>query len=397
MDLCIKPNMIEKQKKSRVLFPYNRDRVGGSYISSAQLARYLHEESEFEPIIALPKKARNQYLFNRYGLHIEEHLVSFPSKPLRYRVFRGPVNLFFRWLNTFRAWRFLGRLRPDFVHVHDDNSFNTWGRAAKWRGVRTIWHVRLEDPKPPDVHVSGWANHVVFISQGCRSRFNQMPDVLKRSSTIYNGIDLDEFAPPDENAKRKILSDLNLSKKNVICGFVGNLVERKRPEWAYHAMASLNKSGIPAQLICIGEDRGSPPFYMRFDKLSAADGLQGKVTFLGPRDDVNRLMGAFDVLLVPSRPHGEPFSRVLAEACAMSIPVVASAGVGALELLEPGKDCVVVSEDHVEAFARAAVELCSKPALMKKVGMAARMSAEAAFSYRRMGAETVTLYRRLLL
>src|SRR4030095_17104512 len=51
-------------------------------------------------------------------------------------------------------------------------------------------------------------------------------------------------------------------------------------------------------------------------------GLEGAVTFLGPRDDVPDLLCAADAVVIPSRWEG--LSNVLIEAMAMEAPVVAS-------------------------------------------------------------------------
>lgn len=386
--------MDRQQQQFRVLFPYNRDRVGGSYISSAQLARYLHDETEFEPIIALPRNAKNRYLFDQYGLSIVEHDLCVSSQPVHAQFLGGRAKLFTRWLNTVRAWRMLGRLRPDFVHVHDDNSFNIWGRAAKWRGIPIIWHVRQEHAKPADAVVSKWADHIICISEGCRSRFNQLPHIQNRAEVVYNGIDLDEFKPLSDSKIAEVRSSLGLPVRSLVCGFVGNLVERKRPEWAYDAVSTLNTSGVPANLIFIGEDRGEPLYCEQFQELQGKEIMQDRVQFLGIRKDVNHLMGALDVLLVPSRPHGEPFSRVVAEACAMGIPVVASSGVGALELLNPGMDCIKVEESGSAGYVAAVVALCGQPERMAEIGLAAHEVAKRVFSYCRMGQETASLYRQ---
>ena len=384
-------SMNRPQKQFRVLFPYNRDRVGGSYISSAQLARYLHEETEFEPIIALPRNAKNRYLFEQYQLCIETHDLRVSSLPVHAQFPGGRVKILSRWLNTLRAWRFLGRTKPDFVHVHDDNSFNIWGRAARWRGIPFVWHVRQEHSKHGDEMVCDWADHIICISEGCKSRFKGMQEILGRISVIYNGIDLDEFTPIEKPEIEKIREELGISGDSLVCGFVGNLVDRKRPDWAREAVKALHEYGVFAQLLFVGEDRGDPPYREQFRE----DEALGCCRFLGVRRDVNRIMGACDVLLVPSQPHGEPFSRVVAEACALGVPVVATSGVGALELLNPGQDCVQVVGEDLEAYVDATVQFCRQPDGMAQVGRLAHKTAQSVFSYRRMGMQVSEFYRRV--
>jgi glycosyltransferase involved in cell wall biosynthesis len=378
-----------------VLFPYNRDRVGGSYISSSQLARYLHEETEFEPIIALPKNAKNRYLFERYNLEIVEHNLRVSPRALDERFLGRRAKLLERWLNHFRAWRFFRNFQCDFVHIHDDNSFNIWARVAKYYKLKTIWHVRQEHEKPADRIVSDLADHIICISEGCKSRFDRLPIHKERATVIYNGIDLNEFNPVLHEEKKQTRADLSIPDGVILCGFVGNLVERKRPEWAYDTLKALISEGIRAALCYVGEDRGYPPYKELITQNAKNSIGLDKIHFLGIRSDVNVLMGAFDILLVPSMPHGEPFSRVVAEACALGVPVVACEGVGALERLTAGKDCIVVAEGESHEFAKATVRLSQDSSKIHALSHVARNTAQHVFSYRRMGQETAAYYKTI--
>ena len=70
-------------------------------------------------------------------------------------------------------------------------------------------------------------------------------------------------------------------------------------------------------------------------ELVAREGLQDRVSWLGEREDVPELIGALDVLLLPS--WEEPFGRALIEAMALGVPVVATSVGGPPEIVEQGR------------------------------------------------------------
>ena len=88
-----------------------------------------------------------------------------------------------------------------------------------------------------------------------------------------------------------------------------------------------------AVLLVVGEETEAG--YL--DELRAmvrAYDLDGRVRFLGRRDDVPALMAGADVFAMPSM--FEPFGLVFAEAMAMALPVVALDNGGTVEVVEQG-------------------------------------------------------------
>ena len=93
-------------------------------------------------------------------------------------------------------------------------------------------------------------------------------------------------------------------------------------------------------LTVVGQTRQLAHYQAQAQRL----GLTGRVQFLGPRDDVNRLMAASDVLVHPTLE--DSFGMVVLEAMAHGLPVVVSAapycGLSA-ELLH-GRDALMLSD-----------------------------------------------------
>ena len=90
-------------------------------------------------------------------------------------------------------------------------------------------------------------------------------------------------------------------------------------------------------------------------------GIEGRVHFLGWRDDKGALLRAADVLAVPSR--YEPFGTVVIEGWAAGVPVVAAAATGPAATIEDARTGLVVPVDDAGALAAALSRAISDPAL----------------------------------
>lgn len=83
-------------------------------------------------------------------------------------------------------------------------------------------------------------------------------------------------------------------------------------------------------------------------------GLAGRISFMGPRDDVPELMCAADVFCVPSRWEG--FGSILVEAMALGVPTVAS-DIGPIQEVDGGSGWLqLVRPEHPASLAKGIVE-----------------------------------------
>ena len=95
----------------------------------------------------------------------------------------------------------------------------------------------------------------------------------------------------------------------------------------------------------------------------------------GETADVVSHLVAADVVVVPSRNEG--MGRVVVEAMALGLPVVAAAVGGIPAVIIDGECGRLVGPDDVEALAASLVELGRDPGLRRKLGDAAQERAEA--------------------
>ena len=116
---------------------------------------------------------------------------------------------------------------------------------------------------------------------------------------------------------------------------------------------------------------------------------------VGTCNDVAWLLGEMALLVHPARQ--EPLSRVLLEAAASGLPVIATDVGGTREIFPPGSHAArLIPPDDPPALAAAVEQLAGDAASRARLGTAARRRAEDAFDARTAGAALIEHYRAVL-
>jgi glycosyltransferase involved in cell wall biosynthesis len=221
----------------------------------------------------------------------------------------------------FRMSRVLKDVRPDVLLTFLYQA-NLVGRiAARLVGVRRVVSgIRVADRRwivtIPERLTRKLVSQYVAVSQcvadthcrQCRIPPNKM-------SVIRNGVDLQRFrdaAPADRSA-------MGAGKNDFVILFVGRLRPQKAPQDPLEAFHSLPGSlRNHAKLVYIGDGPLQPVLEERVHQL----GLTSSVKLLGRRPDVESIMKASSVLVLPSRWEGLP--NVLLEAMASGLQIIAA-------------------------------------------------------------------------
>ncbi len=141
------------------------------------------------------------------------------------------------------------------------------------------------------------------------------------------------------------------------------------PEMAVQVVARLRGEFPDTTLTMAGQDKGLLETTRR---LAQTLGVAERVRFVGFLDSAGKARegDAADIFLNTNRVDNMPVSVV--EACAMGLPVVATAVGGIPDLLEDGRTGLLVPDGDVEAMAQAAARLLREPELACRLSCAGR-------------------------
>ena len=206
-----------------------------------------------------------------------------------------------------------------------------------------------------------------------------------RLTVIYNGVDLERYHPDNRQRDRAAArAEAGVPAEAWLALFAGSGFERKGLMTAVEALARLGDTRVRLLVLGKGDTR---PYQAMAERL----GVAARVTWLGPRPDIERWYAAADALAMPTR--YEPFGNVHLEALASGLPVVTTTRAGGAEVVSPACGEVVEPRDPA-ALAAALGRL--RAGDRGTLAAAARAAAEP-FTYARQAAEFETIYRRISL
>lgn len=206
---------------------------------------------------------------------------------------------------------------------------------------------------------------------------------------IRNGIDLAGVVSTLERPAMR--AQLGIASDTFVLGTVGRLMPIKGVEYLIEAFSRFRQQhGLQeSKLVIVGDG----PLRAALGQCAKDYGLAHDVMFLGMRTDVYNLMKAFDVFALSSLHEGVPM--VLLEAMALGVPIVASHVGGIPEILEDGRDALLVPAKDSDALARAIGEFAASSELLAKLIRAARGRVETEFSIQSSATKMHELYRSL--
>ena len=142
--------------------------------------------------------------------------------------------------------------------------------------------------------------------------------------------------------------------------FLGRLVPHKRPVKLIEAFAALHCRAplVPARLDFYGGDQAGLGTEMRAQVEKA--GLENSVAIHGgyASDDLERILAAIDVVVLPSLYEGLPL--VLVEAMLRGVPVVATSAGGTAELGRDNPDVIITPGTDWAAFEKGLMEMADR-------------------------------------
>jgi glycosyltransferase involved in cell wall biosynthesis len=273
-----------------------------------------------------------------------------------------------------RLLSLLRDLRPDIVHTHSSKAGILGRWAAFLAGVPVIIHTihgfgmtpqqgpglrwmlrNLESATSPLTTLFLAVSHANLeqgVSSGLFSR--------ERAALVRSGVNLAAFrngASPGELRAR-----LGIPAEAPIAGMIACLKPQKAPlDWvAVAEKVAARVSGAHFLLVGDGELRS------QVEKAVDGAGLRGRFHLLGWRRDVPSIMKNLSVLVLTSRWEGLP--RVVPEAMAAGLPVVATEVDGTPEAIREGETGFLAKAADLETMANRVALLLTDPVLARRMG-----------------------------
>jgi len=196
---------------------------------------------------------------------------------------------------------------------------------------------------------------------------------------ISNGVDTEQFRPPQERAPTGLLKLLTVCR----------LISRKRIDLLIKAVADAKKLGHDLRLNIAGDGNLLEPLRRLADELGVAE----TVNFMGRvgAEQMAQVYQENDIFIMSSAHEG--MSNAMLEAMACGLPIVTTRCEGVEELI--ADNGVVVEDQGPEAIAAAIIKLAGDPHTCEKMALAARKQAEK-FSWPAVAQQYLDCYRQIV-
>jgi len=197
------------------------------------------------------------------------------------------------------------------------------------------------------------------------------------------GVDIPSLTPANRDAARR---NLTAGPDDVLLGYVAAFTPDKGHDLLIRAFAQVRNKFSNCRLLLAGDG----PERERLEALVAELQLSAAVVFMGFVDDVETIFAGIDLFVFPGLADALP--TVLLGAMAHGLPSVGLARGGVPEVLQDGRNGLLVAEPEPALLAAAIIRLLSDPSEARKMGEAARETIITGFSADHMVDQTVRVY-----
>jgi L-malate glycosyltransferase len=369
----------------------NQFAIGGA--EGQFVARIRRHPAGFRPVVAcVQKKGPNLKPIEELGLPVEEFGL------------RGSLAKLNTGHQVLRLAAFIAREGVRLVHANDFYANLLAVPAARLAGAKVIasrfdlghWYSRAHHVL--EAIASRSADAVYTNAEAVREMCVAQEGIpAERVFVIHNGIDLEQF---DRARGESLLAPVRGLEEGVdgksrrpCVVIAANLYAVKGHLDCVEALEIVRREIPDVLVLCAGEG----PMRPVLEQQIRARGLRDNFVLLGHRLDVPALLARAHVGVLCS--HAEGLSNAIIEYMAASLPVVAAAVGGNVELVtEAGSSATghLVAPHKPAAIAERLIGLLREPVRRAALGAAARAHVEAELTLAAMADKTGELYEQVL-
>ena len=363
-------------KKTRIIHIITRLDKGGSAETTLQVVSLLNRE-RYEVFLA-------------HGLSLESNMGVMEQEVLArdlslaekrgIRVFSIPsllrrLSLKNDLLAFFSIYRLIKRIKPHIVHTHTSKAGVLGRLAACLARVPIIIHT-------PHGHVfhsyygyimtkiivlverilSLMTDKITALTDRERDEhLEQGVASIEKYVIIHSGVMLQQIMNTNidvETGKK----EFDIPQNSNVIGVVGRLVPIKGHKYLVSAAKRIIKEFGNTVFVFVGDGY----LEARLQRQAESLGVRKNIIFAGWRNDVIKILGLFDVLVLPSLNEG--MGKVLIEGMALGKPIVASSVGGIIDLVKNGDNGILVPPRDSDGLSDAILNLIRNKKLAQELG-----------------------------
>lgn len=299
--------------------------------------------------------------------------------------------------NLSKLNKIIKKHKPALIHAHLWNPV-----ACKYAFAATVLNniplVTTEhDPFELKGHQKIYKNltlnltkRIITVSKANRELMNSLyPDQFNKIVTVHNGIEESKTHISEQQKVHIRKAIFHAGRETVIIFAAGTLHPRKGYKYLISAFKKVAAKVDNIKLVIAG----SGPQKEVLNNIIKRENLEKKVILIGQRDDIERLMQASDIFVLPSIQ--EAFGLVILEAMQNGLPVIGSRIGGIPEIISSEEYGILVKPGQKDALAKALIKLINNDSLRNKLIQNGK-SHWTKFSAKEMARKTEAVYYQAL-
>ncbi len=280
----------------------------------------------------------------------------------------------------------------DVVHAHDPHALTAAWLAGAHRLSALVAARRVAFPLASSR--IGLARYratrlILAVSQFVAESLIPSGIPREKIEVVPDGVELPALSQAGARAAAR--ARFAVDSDALFLGCVGYLLPEKGQQTLVRAMPAVLAAHPGARLLLAGDG----PLRASLEALARKLGVAGAILFAGFLAEVEPVYRALDIFLFPSL--AEPLGSSLLAAMSYSLPCIATASGGVLEVLQSQRNGILVPPGEPEAFAQAILALAAQPARAAALAAAARESISAQFSASLLASRTLAAYAKALI
>ncbi len=262
------------------------------------------------------------------------------------------------------------------------------GIAAKQSGALSVWHVRILEKDVLDSLVYPLYDMIIANSAAVKNRFCGRKSWNDKVRVIHNSVDTEKFTIRAD-LRRKFRNGYGIQDNELLIGVVGRLVDFKGHRYFVDAASMLSEKNDNVRFVIVGDGP------LRYDIEQRSKRLVGnnKLIFTGEVLNVEEAINGLDIHVLPSIE--EHFGRVVIEAMACGVPVVATNAGGVPEIIEDGVNGILVPPKDSAEIADAVQRLIDDRGKRESLCEAGRITVRERFTQEVHAKNILNLYKEL--
>jgi glycosyltransferase involved in cell wall biosynthesis len=263
-------------------------------------------------------------------------------------------------ISTLKAYlSFFRKYQPSLLYANGSRAAFYAGIVGRLLRLPVLWHCRIIDPDPYlDPILCRLCHQIIANSEATAHRFKHV--FRSKTTILYNGVDLEWLSDRSSEQPEQIKKDWK------VILVVSQVSRNKRHDLIISSFERIAALQQDAHLVCVGPmDSSDHQWWSYIQNRTRESEFTDRIHWIGEVSDPRAWYRSAYMLVLASEK--ESFGRVLVEAMACGVPVIATETGGIPEIIRNGQDGILVPPGRDQEIADAMLRLLKDDLLRRRL------------------------------